>query len=106
MHPVSRIEMIVVAQEVEKILNILEQEGVPGYTLIRNVIGKGDFGIVSDDLNLGSNKLNNVFIICYCPPEKTKQVVEKIKPILNKYGGVCYISEAMEIRSLKGVAKL
>lgn len=106
MHPVSRLEMIIASQEVKKITDILDKVGVPGYTLIRNAIGKGDFGIVSDDVNLGSSKLSNVFLICYCPSEQVKPIVEQIKPIFNKYGGVCYLSEAMEIRSINCIAKL
>lgn len=106
MHPVSRIEIIAASKEVQKILNVLENVGVPGYTLIRDVIGKSDTGMVSDDVNLGSSKLSNVFIICYCSQDKVKPIVEQIKPILNKYGGVCYLSDAMEIRSVHCVASL
>jgi nitrogen regulatory protein PII len=105
-HPVNRIEMIVASQEVEKILAVLEAVGVPGYTLIRDVVGKSNTGRVSDDLNLGSSRLSNVFIICYCASEQVKPIVEKVKPILNKYGGVCYLSEAMEISSVHCVASL
>ncbi len=104
MSPVSRIEFIVASLEVEKIINVLEGVGVPGYTLIKNVTGKSDLGTVSDDVDLGGSELSNVFIICYCPQEKVKPIVEKIKPILNKYGGVCYLSDAMEIRSVHCVA--
>ena len=106
MHSVSRIEMIVTSQEVEKITHVLDKVGVPGYTLINDVTGKGNLGMVSDDINLGSSKLNNVFIICYCPQEQVKPIVEKIKPILNKYGGVCYLSEAMEISSVHCVSSI
>lgn len=106
MHPVSRIEIIAASQEGEKIVDILEKVGAPGYTLIRNVIGKSYWGTVSDDVNLGSSKLSNVLIICYCPQEQVKPIVEKVKPILNKYGGVCYLSDAMEIRSVHCVASL
>lgn len=106
MHPVKRIEMIVTSQEVEKILEVLEAVEVPGYTLIRDVIGKSNTRTVSDDLNLGSSKLSNVFIICYCASEKVKPIVEKVKPILNKYGGVCYLSEAMEISSVHCLGSL
>ncbi len=106
MHPVSRIEIIASSVEVDKILNALDKVGVPGYTLIRDVIGKSDFRTVSDDVNLGSSTLSNVFIICYCPQEQVKSIVEKIQPILNKYGGVCYLSDAMEIRSVHCVASL
>lgn len=104
MHPVSRLEIIVSSQEIEKITKVLDTVNVTGYSIIRDVIGKGDWGTVSDDLNLGSSKLNNVFIICYCPQDKVQSIVEKVKPILNKYGGVCYLFEAMEIRSVHCVA--
>ncbi|MGB5713303.1 MAG: P-II family nitrogen regulator [Waterburya sp.] len=96
--------MIVASKEVNKITNILDEINVPGYSIIRNVIGKGDLGKVSDDVNLGSSKLSNVFIICYCPQEKVEPIVTQIKPILNKYGGVCYLFDAMEISSVHCVA--
>jgi nitrogen regulatory protein PII len=104
MHPVSRLEIIVSSKEIEKITDILEKVNVPGYSIIRDVIGKSDSGTVSDDVNLGSSKLNNVFIICYCSQEQVKLIIEKIKPILNKYGGVCYLFEAMEVSSVRCVA--
>jgi nitrogen regulatory protein PII len=104
MHPVSRLEIIVSSKEIEKITDILEKVNVPGYSIIRDVIGKSDSGTVSDDVNLGSSKLNNVFIICYCAQEQVKLIIEKIKPILNKYGGVCYLFEAMEVSSVRCVA--
>lgn len=104
MQPVSRLEIIVSSQEIEKITKVLEAVNVTGYSIIRDVVGKGDWGIVSDDVNLGSSTLNNVFIICYCPQEQVQSIVEKIKPILNKYGGVCYLFNAMEIRSVRCVA--
>ncbi len=103
MQLVSRIEMIVAFKEVDKIIKVLEDVGIPGYTIIRNVIGKSDLGTVSDDL---SSDLSNVFIICYSPQEKVELVVEKIKPVINKYGGVCYLSDAKEIRSFHCIASL
>jgi len=41
--------------------------------------------------------LDNIYVIAVCAPEKIKPVVEIIRPILNKFGGTCYISDAMEI---------
>lgn len=106
MHPVTRIEIIASSQEADKITKVLDKEKAPGYTLIRNIVGKGDWGMTSDDISLGGSELGNVFIICYCPQEQVKSIVENIKPLLNKYGGVCYISDAMEIRSMRCVASL
>ncbi|HEY9769622.1 MAG TPA: hypothetical protein V6C71_14180 [Coleofasciculaceae cyanobacterium] len=67
MHQVSRIEIIITSQEVSKVVKILEKEEAPVYSIINNVVGKSDRGTVSDDVNLGSSKLSNAFIICYCP---------------------------------------
>jgi nitrogen regulatory protein PII len=106
MHPVKRIEIIVSSMELPKITQALEKAGVPGYSVIKDVVGKSDLGTVSDDFDLAASTLSNIYILSYCPPDIIKQVVEIIRPVLNKYGGACYISEAMEVRSIKCVAKL
>jgi nitrogen regulatory protein PII len=104
MHPVARLEIIASSAELGKILASLDQSGVPGYTVIRNVVGKGLQGNVTDDLVM--SMLDNVYVIAFFPPELTKAVVEKVRPILNKFGGVCYLSDASEIRSTRCVASI
>lgn len=106
MHTVKRIEIIASSQETDKILAVLDRLNVPGYTVIGNVTGKSPFGKVSSDFDLGASKLSNVYVICCCAPEELKPIVEAIAPILKKYGGVSYVSDAMEIKSIKCVASL
>jgi nitrogen regulatory protein PII len=101
---IKRVEIIATFQELEKITATLDRVGVPGYTIIRNVIGKSARGVVSDDFDFESTKLSNVYIICFCPQEQIESIAEKIKPILSKFGGVCYVSDAQEITSLRCVA--
>lgn len=103
MHPIQRVEIIATAAEKHKILDCLDKIGVPGYTVIDRVTGKSPRGKVSDDFDLSAD-LSNVYIICFCSQDLIKPLVEKVRPILNKFGGVCYISEAMEVRSLRCVA--
>lgn len=103
MHLVKRIEIIVNSVELGKILDGLKKGGVSGHIVIRNVAGHGLRG-GSEDLDM--TMLDNVYIIAFCPPEKIKPAVEIIRPILNKFGGSCYISDAMEIRSTRCVASL
>lgn len=100
MHPVKRIEIIANSVELAKIVDGLEKAGVPGHTVIPNVVGKSERGGASDEL------INNVYVIAFCPPEQVKPVVEIIKPILNKFGGLCFISDGMEIRSVRCVSSL
>ncbi len=103
MHLVKRIEIIVNSVELGKILDGLKKGGVSGHIVIRNVAGQGLRG-GSEDLDM--TMLDNVYVIAFCPPEKIKSAVEIIQPILNKFGGSCYISDATEIRSTRCVASL
>lgn len=100
MHLVKKIEIIATSYELGKILNSLAKSGVHSHAVIRNVAGKG----LREDLDM--TMLDNVYIIAFCMPEHAKTVVENVRPLLNKFGGSCYISDVMEIRSVKCVASL
>ena len=103
MHLVKKIEIIANAFELGRILDGLDKSGVHGHAVIRNVAGKGLQGSTSD---LDLTMLDNVYIMAFCSPEQVKTVVEHIHPLLNKFGGTCYISDVMEISSIKCVASL
>lgn len=103
MHLVKKIEIIANSFELAKILDGLDKSGVHGHAVIRNVAGSG-LRDGSEDLDM--TMLDNVYIIAFCMPEQIKTVVEHVRPLLNKFGGTCYISDVMEIRSVKCVASL
>ncbi len=98
MHSVKRIEIIANAVELAKILDGLDKAGVHGHTVIRNVAGRSPYGEATE--------LDNVYVIAFCLPDQAKPVLEVIRPILNKFGGTCYLSDAIEIRSVRCVASL
>ncbi len=104
MHPVKRIEILSDSVELAKILAGLEQVGVSSYTVIRNVVGRGVQGTVFDDSAV--TMLDNAFVIAFCFPDQVKPVIEIIRPILNKFGGSCWISDATEIRSVRCVSSM
>ena len=103
MHPVKKIEIIANSFELPKILDGLKKSGVHGHAVLRNVEGEG-LRDGSEDLDM--TMLDNVYIIAFCLPEQLKTVVENVRPLLNKFGGTCYISDVMEIRSVKCVASM
>ncbi|MGH8000553.1 MAG: P-II family nitrogen regulator [Brasilonema sp.] len=103
MHLVKKIEIIANSFELGKILDSLDKSGVNGHVVIRNVAGKGLRGTTED---LDMTMLDNVYILAFCMPEQIKPVVENIRPLLNRFGGTCYISDVMEISSVKCVASL
>jgi nitrogen regulatory protein PII len=98
MHPVKRIEVLADSVELTKILAGLDKAGIIAHTVIRNVVGRSP--------GADATQLDNVYIIAFCMPEQVKPVIENIRPVLNKFGGACYISDAMEIRSVRCVASL
>lgn len=98
MHAVKRIEVLADSVELTKILAGLDKAGIIAHTVIRNVVGRSP--------GADATQLDNVYIIAFCMPEQVKPVVENIRPVLNKFGGACYISDAMEIRSVRCVASL
>jgi nitrogen regulatory protein PII len=103
MHEVKRIEIIANSVELAKILEGLDKAGVHGHAVIHNVVGKA---LREGNEDLDMTMLDNVYIIAFCMPELIKPVIENIRPLLNKFGGTCYISDVMEIRSVKCVASL
>jgi nitrogen regulatory protein PII len=103
MHLVKKIEIIANAFELSRILDALDQSGVHGHAVIRNVAGKGLRGGAED---LDMTMLDNVYILAFCSPDLIKPVIENVRPLLNKYGGTCYVSDVMEIRSVKCAASM
>jgi nitrogen regulatory protein PII len=101
MHLVKKIEIIAGSFELGKILDNLNKSGIQGHAVIRNVAGKG---LGNADLDM--TMLDNVYIVAFCMPEQIKTVAENVRPLLNKFGGTCYVSDVMEIRSVKCVASL
>ena len=95
MQSIKRIEIVSDSVESHKIIQVLENVGVLNYTVIRNVVGKGVRGTNSGDLDM--SMLENDYVIAFFLSEKTELLIERIKPITAKFGGVCYISDAMAI---------
>jgi nitrogen regulatory protein PII len=104
MHAVKRLEIISDSVELEKIVEILKKSGVSSYTVIRNVGGAGVKGTISSDLDMMG--MENDYVLAICPPENVKAIAESLKPIFNRFGGVCLISDAIELRSVRCITSL
>lgn len=93
MQNVKRIEIITDSLEMREVCRVLEGLGVTGYSIVRDVTGRGERGVQSGD-ELSSVFSNSLLLIA-CAPEKAPGIVEAIRPILKKRGGVCLVSDAM-----------
>lgn len=92
MHAVKKIEIIADSLEIQNILNRLEEQGISGYTVIKDVMGKGERGLrAGDEL---TDVFKNSYVMTTCTAEQVPAIIESIRPILKRFGGVCLVSDA------------
>ncbi len=92
----KRLDLIFSERELASMLQCLEAAQVPGYTVMKHVTGRGPERVVSEDMEftgLGAN----AHVIVFCEETVLKQIKEKINPLLNYYGGVAYVAEAVPL---------
>jgi nitrogen regulatory protein PII len=101
MQLVKKIEIIANSFELGKILDKLHKSDVRGHAVIRNVAGSG---LREGKEDLDMTMIDNVYILAFCLPDRIDTVIENVRPLLNKFGGTCYISDVMEVESVNSVS--
>jgi nitrogen regulatory protein PII len=92
MIPVMRIEIVIGARHSRRVTDLLDELGLDGWTLLRDASGKGERGPrFSDEL---TSATSNHWVLTTCPRERLDDVVEPIREMLKRYGGLCLVSEA------------
>jgi len=96
MQPCKRIEIVIEEPLLRRMLAALEEIGVPGYTVIRGVSGRGDRGERrGDDV---TSVFTNCLVLVACDAELATQVANVVRPVLSASGGVCIVSDAQWLR--------
>lgn len=91
MKPVKRIEIVLPKKQVEQVVAALDEGGSSGYTVIRDVLGRGERGLRSgSDLGVSDHH----YILVACSEDEAGQIIETVRPILRRHGGVCLVSDA------------
>lgn len=89
----KKIEVVIDSYHLDKVLEVFDKNGVEGYTIIRDVLGKGERGLMSaDEL---TDALKNSYVFTACDENTAMNVVNQLRPILKRYGGVCLISDVL-----------
>ncbi len=92
MRPIKRLEIIVASPDLPEVIDLLEEVKVSGYTVIKDVQGKGDRGIQDGD-GL-TNVFQNSYVLIACDEAQFEQLKMPIKDLIEEIGGVCLVSEA------------
>jgi nitrogen regulatory protein PII len=93
MTPVKRIEIVADAVELPALIAALHHARASGWTIIRNIAGAGDRGERGADQP--TDVLGNVMLVVACPEQQVSAIVEAVRPILRRFGGMCLVSDAL-----------
>lgn len=97
MKPCKRLEIVIEKPMAQRLANKLMESGAPGYTLIDHAIGQGDRGLRGADEPTGT-ETNVVFIVACATQEEAETIIEGIRPMLSRSGGICLLSDGMWVR--------
>lgn len=91
MKAVKRIEIVLPKGQVEAVVAALDEGRNSGYTVIRDVLGRGERGLRSGgDLGVSDHH----YILIACSQDEAESIIETVRPILKRFGGVCLVSDA------------
>ncbi|MGD8977602.1 MAG: transcriptional regulator [Gammaproteobacteria bacterium] len=93
MKPCKRVEIVIEQAQATALLHVLDQIGVPGYTVLPNARGSGDRGLRSGDELTGV--LTNSVIVIACQEEILEDILAAVRPAIQRSGGACLISDAV-----------
>lgn len=97
MKPCKRIEIVIEQPLARKLSEKLTELGAPGYTLIQQASGRGDRGIRRADEPTGTSS-NCMFIIACDDEETVARILEGVRSLLSRSGGICLLSDAQWLR--------
>lgn len=89
----KRIDLFIADREVAQICKAIREAGAPGYSVMRHVTGLGVGGEISEAMDF-SGLGANAHVIVFCSQEQADAVREAVRPVLQRYGGVGFLSAA------------
>lgn len=96
MTPMKKVEIVTDFLELTAISRALEELGVGGYTIVRDVTGYGGHGRRTGDEITGV--FQNCYVMTVCTPELAERIVDMIRPMLKRYGGIAVVSDCLWVK--------
>ena len=91
MKKMKKIEIILESVYLNRLIELFDKKEISGYTIIRDVEGKGITGIKSADEI--TDVFSNNYVFTVCDEDKLMNIVEDIRRFIKKYGGRCIVSD-------------
>ncbi len=97
LHPMKKIEVIVAGEHEHIISSMMEEAAVTGFTLIRNISGKGHNGFHEGKI-LFNDKSSLVLFIAVAPDEVIATIALGMKTLFQSNSGVMFVSDVAVAR--------
>mgnify|MGYP001060968438 CR=1 FL=1 len=93
----KKVEIVIVAPLMERIIRILDDLGCSGYTVLRAISGKGHHG----DWDLGqlSDATRQVVVVAVVSDDMAERIFEQVGEVFKKHHGVIFTSTVEVMRS-------
>jgi hypothetical protein len=89
----KRIDFFVSEREVDRLCKTIRKAGAPGYSVTRHVTGFGLAGEISEAMDF-SGLGANAHVVVFCEEPLLGSLRELARPLLARFGGVGFVSEA------------
>lgn len=86
-----RIEMVLPSNQIDEVSKKMDALGIAGYTVIKDVVGRGQRGMHHD---AGLLAFQYSYLLLACDEAKVGAVAAVARPYLKLYGGLCLVSDA------------
>lgn len=100
LHPLKKIEIIVKGKRERFVQDLLEESGVSGYTIHRNVAGRGASGFHEGHL-LFNDEASLVMFFAVSDQSKIQAVINGLSPLFESSSGVMFVSDTHVVRLKK-----
>jgi len=104
LHPLKKIEIIVKGEREPFVQDLLERSGVSGYTIHRDVAGKGEHGFHEGHL-LFNDKASLVMFFAVSDESKIQRIIDGLTPLFEKSSGVMFVSDTKVVRLNKFIGE-
>lgn len=97
LHRLKKIEIIVKGKREQFVQDLLETAGVSGYTVHRNVAGKGASGFHEGHL-LFNDEAGLVMFFAVSDESKIQAIINGLSPLFESSSGVMFVSDTQVVR--------
>ena len=97
LHPLKKVEIIVRGEKEDFVRDLLDDVGVSGYTIHREVAGRGEHGFHEGRL-LFNDRTGLVMFFAVGQESVIQTIVDGLTPLFEKSSGVMFVSDTQVVR--------